>query len=64
MTGEETYLVCPACERTEPADERAPCPECGSERAYLSHVPAAPDATSESYVKLDAEDVEEKETDE
>ena len=51
------YLVCPACGRAEPADERTACPDCGSDRAYLSPEPALPDATSEAYVKLDADEV-------
>jgi ssDNA-binding Zn-finger/Zn-ribbon topoisomerase 1 len=54
----DAYLVCPECERAEPADELAPCPACGSERTYLNHVPAWPDATAETYVKFDAGEAE------
>lgn len=50
------FLVCPACERTEPATEPTACPDCGSERTYLNHQPALPDATTEAYVKLDADE--------
>ena len=53
---EPQYLVCPSCERVEPATEEVPCPECGSDRAYLHPEPALPDATSEAYVKLDADE--------
>ena len=54
MTGQR-YLVCPSCEHAEPATEEAPCPACGSDRAYLHAEPALPDATTEAYVKLDAD---------
>lgn len=50
------FLVCPSCERAEPATEREPCPACGSDRTYLHDGPALPDATAEAYVKLDAEE--------
>jgi hypothetical protein len=51
-------LVCPSCERTEQATERVPCPDCGSDRTYLTHHPALPDATTEAYVKFAAGAVE------
>lgn len=54
---DSSFLVCPACERTEPATERVPCPACGSDRTYLNHAPALPDATSEGYVKRSPTDV-------
>ena len=34
------------------------CPACGSGRAYHTPEPALPDAESEAYVKLDADDIE------
>lgn len=54
------FLVCPACERAEPATERTACPACGSDRAYLHTEPALPDATTEAYVKLGADEVAEE----
>lgn len=53
---EQRYLVCPSCERVERATEAEPCLNCGSDRAYLHPEPALPDATSEAYVKLDADE--------
>ena len=53
---DEAYLVCPTCERVGPAIEEAPCPSCGSHRTYLHDSPALPDAASEAYVKLDADE--------
>ena len=50
------FLVCPSCGRAEPATGAAACPACGSERTYLHPDPVLPDATTEAYVKLDAED--------
>lgn len=56
---DEQYLVCPACRHAELATTGAEaCPKCDSTRTYLHHAPAWPDATSESYVKLDDEAVE------
>lgn len=49
------FLVCPSCERAEPATEQTPCPACGSDRAYLHPDPAFLDATTEAYVKLDGD---------
>lgn len=54
---ERRYLVCPGCERVEPAASREPCPDCGSDRTYLDPEGALPDATTEAYVKSDAADV-------
>ena len=34
------------------------CPACGSGRAYHTPEPALPDAESEAFVKLDADDIE------
>lgn len=55
---DDLFLVCPACEHTETADEPAACPACGSDRAYLHHAPALPDETTESFVKGDGPDDE------
>lgn len=67
MTADLRYLVCPACEHCERLDdgdeavdgEATSCPECGSTRAYRHREPALPDAESEAYVKLDADEAEE-----
>lgn len=42
----------------EPAEAEVTCPACGSRRAYRHPEPALPDADSESYVKLDADSLE------
>lgn len=63
--GDDLFLVCPACEHSEPAEEPTrsageppACPACGSDRTYLHHAPGVPDATNETFVKTSGPDEE------